>query len=341
MKHLLNLTLQEFIAELGAMGQQSYRAKQIADWVWHKCVCDFRQMSNLSPRLRDELSKAFCILTGKVVQESRGDDGVVKLLISFPDQQCVECVLIPDGQRRTACLSTQVGCAMGCVFCASGLGGLSRNLTTGEIIEQIFHLQTVCQGRISNVVFMGMGEPLANYAASVSAIRAITDPERLGISARRVTLSTIGLPELIHRLSAEDLPITLAISLHGPTDQLRRKLIPVAGNTSIEDLIRVGQEFFASRGRELTLEYLLLDGVNDSVQCAREVAQLAGRLRCNVNLIRFNSVEGLNFRRPSEQAVRAFREVLVQSGVNVHIRVSRGSKVHAACGQLRRVSPKP
>ena len=341
MKHLLNLTLQEFTAELEAMGQQTYRAKQVVDWVWRKGVCDFGQMSNLSPGLRGELVKTFCILTGKVVQESQSDDGVVKLLISFPDQQCVECVLIPDGQRRTACLSTQVGCAMGCVFCASGLGGFSRNLTTGEMIEQIFHLQTVCQGRIGNVVFMGMGEPLANYTATVSAIRAIIDPEQLGISARRVTLSTIGFGELIRKLSAEDLPITLAISLHAPTDQLRRELIPAAGDTSIEDLIRAGREFFASRGRELTLEYLLLDGVNDSIQCARELAQLAGQLRCNVNLIRFNPVEGLDFRRPSEQAVRAFREVLVQAGVNVQIRASRGSKVHAACGQLRRISPRP
>ncbi|NIA06624.1 MAG: 23S rRNA (adenine(2503)-C(2))-methyltransferase RlmN [Actinobacteria bacterium] len=341
MKHLFNLTLQELITELQAMGQQAYRAQQIADWVWHKGVCDFGQMSNLSPGLRDELAKTFCILTGQVVQENQSDDGVVKLLISFPDQQCVECVLIPDGRRLTACLSTQVGCAMGCVFCASGLGGLGRNLTVGEIVEQVFHLQTVCPGRISNVVFMGLGEPLANYAATVSAIRAITDPERLGISARRVTLSTIGFPELIRKLSAEDLPITLAISLHAATDQLRRELIPAASNTSIEDLIRASQDFFASRGRELTLEYLLLDEVNDSVQCAQELAQLARRLRCNVNLIRFNPVAGLNFRRPSEQAVRAFREVLVQSGVNVHIRVSRGSKVHAACGQLRRISPRP
>ena len=323
------------------MGQQSFRAKQIADWVWHKGVCDFGQMSNLSPGLREELAKSFCILTGKVVQEDRSDDGVVKLLISFPDQQCVECVLIPDGQRRTVCLSTQVGCAMGCVFCASGLGGLGRNLTSGEIIEQIFHLQNVCQGRISNVVFMGMGEPLANYAASVSAIRAIIDPQRLGISARRVTLSTIGFPNLIRKLIVEDLPITLAISLHATTDQLRGELIPAAGDTTIEELIRAGREFFASRGREVTLEYLLLDGVNDSAECARELARLAGRLRCNVNLIRFNPVAGLNFHRPSEQAVRAFREVLAQAGVNVQIRASRGSNVHAACGQLRRISPRP
>ena len=338
MRHLLNLAPPELIAELQAIDQQAYRAKQIADWVWHKGVCDFSQMSNLSPELRDELVKRFCILSGRVIQQSGSDDGVIKLLIEWPDQQCVECVLIPDGQWRTACLSTQVGCAMGCAFCASGMDGLSRNLTAGEIVEQLFHLQSACEGRISNVVLMGMGEPLANYEASVLAIRAIIDPDRLGISARRVTLSTIGLPKLMSRLASEDLPITLAISLHAPNDQLRCELIRAAANTSVNDLIRAGQEFFASRGREITLEYLLLAGVNDSVECARELAQLAQRLRCNVNLIRFNPVSGLDFRRPSEQAVQAFRDVLAGAGVNVHIRASRGSEVNAACGQLRGVS---
>ena len=338
MKHLLNLDLDKFMAELEAVGQPGYRAKQIAEWVWHKGVCDFGQMSNLSPRLQGELAEHLCVLSGKVIHESRSDDDVMKLLIAFPDGQCVECVLIPDGQRRTACLSTQVGCAMGCVFCASGLGGLGRNLTAGEIVEQIFHLQSACRERVSNVVLMGMGEPLANYEATVSAIRAIVDPQRLGISARRVTLSTIGFPDLIRKLIAEDLPITLAISLHAATDQLRRELIPAAGKTSIEDLIRAGREFFASRGRELTLEYLLLAGVNDSLECARQLGRLAGQLRCNVNLIRFNPVEGLDFRRPNEQAVRAFRDVLAKSGVNVHIRASRGSNVQAACGQLRRTA---
>ena len=338
MKHLLNLTPQELTAELQAMGQEAYRAKQIGDWVWRKGVYDFRQMTNLPPRLRGELAKGFCILSGKVVRRSETNDGVVKLLIEWPDRHCVECVIIPEGQRRTVCLSTQVGCAMGCTFCASGLDGLGRNLTGGEIIEQILHLQSVCDQRISNVVFMGMGEPLANYEASVWAIRAVIDLERLGISARRVTLSTIGFPELIRRLAAEDIPITLAISLHAPTDRLRRELVPAAGNTTIEDLIRAGQEFFAHRGRELTLEYVLLAGVNDSVQCAEKLGRLAHRMRCNVNLIRFNPVEGLDFRRPSEEVVRAFRDQLSKVGVNVQIRASRGAEAHAACGQLRRVS---
>lgn len=320
------------------MGQEAYRAKQVGDWVWCKGVYDFAQMTNLPPKLRSDLAKGFHILSGKVVRRSEADDGVVKLLIEWPDQQCVECVIIPDGQRQTACLSTQIGCAMGCAFCASGLGGLGRNLTAGEIIEQLFHLKSACARRITNVVFMGMGEPLANYEATVSAIRAIIDPDRLGISARRVTLSTIGFPELIRRLAAENLPITLAVSLHAPTDQIRRELIPATGNTVIEDLIRACQEFFACRGRELTLEYVLLAGVNDSTQCAEKLAQLAHRMRCNVNLIRFNPVEGLDFRRPSEGVVRAFCDQLSQVGVNVHIRASRGAETHAACGQLYRGS---
>ena len=336
MKHILNMTPQEFGAEMQAMGQAAYRAGQVGDWVWGKGVCDFRQMTNLPPKLRGELADAFSVLSGKILRRSEAQDGTVKLLIEWPDGHCVECVVIPDGQRRTACLSTQVGCAMGCSFCASGLDGLSRNLTAGEMVEQVFHLRSVCDQRISNVVFMGMGEPLANYEATVSAVRAIIDPERLGISGRRVTVSTIGSPTLIRRFAGEDLAVTLAISLHAPNDRMRRELISGVGKTTIKELLDAGREYFGRRGRELTLEYVLLAGVNDSVECATELAKLAKQVRCNVNLIRFNPVEGLRFGRPSEKAVGAFRDRLSEAGVNVHVRASRGAKANAACGQLRR-----
>ena len=276
------------------------------------------------------------ILGGRAAGRTDADDGVIKLLIEWPDGERVECVMIPDASRRTGCVSTQAGCAMGCGFCASGLGGLGRDLTAGEIVEQLFHLQAAGGGRITNVVLMGIGEPLANYDASVAAVRAIVDPDRLGISPRRVTVSTVGLPGQIRRLAAEGVPVTLAISLHAPNDTLRRKLLPAAKTATIAQIVAAAREFYASRKREVTLEYVLLGGVNDTPACANELAQIAGRLRCNVNLIRFNPVEGVGFRPPAEAAVRDFRDRLRGAGVNVHIRASRGAPVSAACGQLRR-----
>lgn len=336
MKHLLELTEDQLLPELTQLGQPPYRARQVAQWVWTKRICDFTRMTDLPPPLRDQLGRKLSILTGKISKRIDSDDGVVKLLIEWPDRQAVECVLIPEAQRRTACLSTQVGCAVGCAFCASGLHGLARNLTAGEIIEQIFHLQAACDQRISNVVIMGMGEPLANYQPTVAAIRAIIDPQRLNLSARKVTLSTIGFPKLISRLAKENLPITLAISLHAPNDALRRKLIPAAANVTINQLIRAGQEFFSQRGRELTLEYVLLAGVNDSPQCADELIAIARQLRCNINLIPYNPVAGVDFRRPGKKTIKAFCDRLRKSERNAHIRASRGASAQAACGQLRR-----
>jgi 23S rRNA (adenine2503-C2)-methyltransferase len=246
--------------------------------------------------------------------------------------------MIPTERFATACLSTQVGCAMGCAFCASGMGGLERNLTAGEILEQVLHLQQACGRRITHVVFMGMGEPLANYEAVVAAVRAIVDPRRFGISARHVTVSTVGLPKQIRRLAGELLPVSLAISLHAPNDALRRQLIPSAARFPIDEILAAAHEFFQSRKREVTLEYVLLGGLNDTNVCAEALARLAGRLRCNVNLIRYNPVESLPYRRPSQAAVQAFAQRLRRKGVNVQVRRSRGLDAQAACGQLRRRS---
>lgn len=338
MKHVLDMMLAELSAEINSLGQPEFRAKQVAQWAWSKGVADFASMTNLPAALRGRLGERMTVLTGKVVRRSDATDGVIKLLIEWPDGQSVEMVMIPAENRRTACVSTQAGCGMGCTFCASGLYGVARNLTAGEIVEQILQLQRTCGERISHVVLMGMGEPLANYDATVSAIRAMIDPHRLGLSARHITLSTVGLPDQIRRLAEEDIPLTLAISLHAPNDRLRCQLIPAAKGATIAELIAAGQEFFAHRGRELTLEYILLSDVNDTPQCADELADIAGQLRCNVNLIRYNPVPGLEFRRPAEERVIAFRDRLEQAGVNVQIRASRGLQAQAACGQLRRAA---
>ncbi len=252
-----------------------------------------------------------------------------------------ECVMIPvesdEQSRRTACISSQVGCPVGCKFCASGLGGLEGNLSAGRIVEQVYRLgQLPGVGRISNVVFMGMGEPLSNFAAVTSAIRTICSLWALGISARKVTISTVGLPKAIDRLAQElDLPVTLALSLHAPTDEIRRTLIPWAEYTTIDELLSSCQRWFRKTGREITLEYTLLRDINDRREHAEELARLAKTLRANINLIRYNEVSGMPFNRPRTDDVVRFQRVLQDRGVNTHIRASRGRDIAAACGQLR------
>ncbi|MAY73367.1 MAG: 23S rRNA (adenine(2503)-C(2))-methyltransferase RlmN [Phycisphaerae bacterium] len=266
-----------------------------------------------------------------------------------PSRQ-TECVMIPsldvrgDGQpsRRTACISSQVGCPVGCRFCASGLGGLDGNLSTGRIVEQVWRLDRLVkdrdhpEARISNIVFMGMGEPLANFRNVVNAVRTIAADWGMGIGARKITISTVGMHKAIERLADElELPVTLALSLHAPNDALRRELIPWAEFTTIEQLFSACSRWFEKTGREITLEYTLLGGTNDRMEHAEELAEVAKKLRANVNLIRFNEVGGVPFRRPDTGDVRRFQEILTSRGVNTHIRASRGRDIAAACGQLR------
>jgi len=239
--------------------------------------------------------------------------------------------------RFTACISSQVGCPVGCKFCASGLGGLDASLSAGRIVEQVWRLARLPNvRRISNVVFMGMGEPLSNLPSVVPAVKIMTSLWGMGISARKVTISTVGLPKAIDKLSEQlDLPVTLALSLHAPNDDLRRQLIPWAEYTTIKDLLGACQRWFEKTGREITLEYTLLRGVNDRPEHAEQLSQVARTLRANVNLIRYNEVKGMPFERPQTEDVRHFQDVLRARHVNAHIRASRGRDIAAACGQLR------
>ncbi len=282
-----------------------------------------------------------------------------------------ECVMIPvfegEGEddegpgkakpgaiidRATACISSQVGCPVGCRFCASGLGGLDGNLSAGRIVEQVWRLDQMLKAseyrgqarldgsrvppRITNVVFMGMGEPLSNFRSVLHAVRTLAAPWGMGISARRITISTVGLPKAIERLAEElELPVTLALSLHAPNDTIRRDLIPWAEYTTIAELLAACDKWFQKTGREITLEYTLLRGVNDRPEHAEELSRVAKRLRANINLIRYNEVAGLAFGRPKTEDVRAFQEILRSRGLNAHIRRSRGRDIAAACGQLR------
>ena len=331
----------------------AFVTKQIMEWVYTKGVIAPAQMTNLSKLNRERLEQEMIFEQGRVEAEMSASDGTQKLLLAWPDSskratsqlpivnnpstdRTTECVMIPNPERKTACVSSQVGCPVGCKFCASGIGGLEGNLTRGRIVEQAWRLGRLKEvERISHVVFMGMGEPLANFSAVTDAIRTLNAPWGMGISARRITLSTVGLPSAIRKLVGFEIPVTLALSLHAPNDEMRRKIIPWAEYSTIEELLDACDEYFRATGREITLEYIVLGGFNDRPEHADELSVLARRLRANVNLIRWNEVADLPFRRPLTEDVLQFQEVLRNRGVNVHIRASRGRDIAAACGQLR------
>jgi len=331
---------------LAAAGQPGYRADQLLQWIYEKRVESFDEMTNLPRALRAWLAERADIGRARREATAVSQDGTRKLLLRWPDGAAVEIVWIPQPERHTACLSSQVGCPVGCRFCASGLEGVERNLTTGEIVEQAWRIARLIDeeiragqlppaARLSHIVLMGSGEPLANYDAVVAAIRILNAPWGLGIGARRITLSTVGLPQQIRWLAREGLQLNLALSLHAADECLRRELIPW-GKVPLSELFSACEEYFRQTGREVTLEYVLLDGVNTRLQDAVKLAAVARRLRANVNLLRYNPVPGLPFQRPSAETAWRFQQELQRRGVNAHIRTSRGRDVDAACGQLRR-----
>ena len=332
------LTAAEVDAAVVGWGWPKFRGKQIRDWVYGKGVANPARWTNLSAANRTAVAGRFSFGSWTVLRRQDSDDGTVKLLLGWPDGSEAETVLIPDGDRRTACVSSQVGCPVRCAFCASGVDGVKRSLSADQIVEQVVALNTVAGdgGRITNVVFMGMGEPLANYANVMQAIHVLHDPGCLNLGARRITLSTVGVPARMRQLAGEALPINLAISLHAPNEPLRKQLIPWADHFALNDILDAARFYFEQTGREITLEYILLSGVNDGVEQARELVRLCRTLRANVNLIRYNEVDGLPFGRPTAAAVVAFQETLRRGGVNAHVRRSRGRDIDAACGQLRR-----
>jgi len=354
MLHFFDLnpdTLRSFAVDRGL---PRFTAQQLLEWVYRSGVVDPQQMTNLSKSARSMLAEEITFLRGEQVAHERATDETQKLLLEWHDlngrrglpvvtgqggspiDRRTECVMIPVEKRRTACISSQVGCPVGCRFCASGLGGLDGNLTAGQIIEQVHHLARLPHvGRITNIVFMGMGEPLANYSAVTNAIRTINASWGFGISARRITVSTVGLPAAIRKLVDFEIPVTLALSLHAPNDALRRELIPWAEYSTVDELLDACDEYFRKTGREITLEYLLLRHVNDRPEHAHELAAVAKKLRANVNLIRYNEVRGLPYDRPTTDDVRTFQEILRDRKVNAHLRASRGRDIAAACGQLR------
>ncbi len=338
MVHLLNAIDDLLTPWFHDHGQGKYRVGQVRQWLFQQRASNFSEMTNLSQSLRDELSRDFTIWSATVAKHTQADDGTEKLLLTLADGGQIECVLLRDEVRRTICISTQVGCGMGCVFCASGLDGLSRNLTTGEIVEQMLRLQSLLREdeRLSHIVVMGMGEPLANLDALLPALAEATREDGLGISARRITISTVGLTKAMRRLAETTPRYRLAVSLHAPNDELRQQIVPVADKIRIADVLAEADNYFDLSGRQLTFEYVLLGGINDSPREATELVNLLAGRTAILNVIPYNPVAGLPYKTPSHNAQRAFRQILEQGGVSVHFRHRKGDAIDAACGQLRR-----
>ena len=329
-----DLSLEELRAELEAMGEKPFRAAQIFDWLYHKGVSDFAAFTSLSKDLREKLASRFRIGALELADRRDSGDGTVKLLFRLSDGAFIETVLIRAGRRLTVCLSTQVGCKFACAFCASGLHGFMRDLASSEITGQVLYLQHTLALELTNFVFMGMGEPLDNWANVEKALRIMNAPEGLGIAARRMTVSTAGFLPAFKRLEALELQVNLSLSLHAVTDRLRDTLMPINRRFPLEEVVRAAEEYIRSGGRMITLEYIVMRGLNDSLDDADGLAAIARRLRAKVNLIAYSPVEGLAFVTPTEADVARFKRWLEERKVNTTRRLSKGSDIAAACGQL-------
>jgi 23S rRNA (adenine2503-C2)-methyltransferase len=337
MKSLLDMTPEQLRGWFADRNLPSYRADQVLRWLFSGRAARWDQMTDIHRHLRAQLAGELPIWSTTVVRRLRADDGTEKLLLRLTDHQTIECVLIRDRQRRTFCISTQAGCAMGCVFCASGIGGLKRNLSTGEIVEQMLRLRQLLPPSEppTHVVVMGMGEPLANLANLLPALELARSREGLGMSPRGITISTVGLPAAIRRLAKATPHYRLAISLHAPNDEIRDRIVPTNGRIGTDEILEAADEYFQASGRRLTFEYVLLAGINDLKQHAQQLARrLVGRAVL-VNLIPYNPVAGLPYRTPDRARQLAFRDELARQGVPVQFRKRKGDQIAAACGQLR------
>lgn len=308
-------------------------------WVLQRGVRGVEEMSDLPRSLRTQIAETYDVRRTRLALVSESEDGTAKLLLELRDGQMIETVIIPDNERLTLCVSTQAGCGVRCVFCASGMSGLIRNLTPGEIVEQFLEARTYVKGQnrsITNMVLMGGGEPLNNFDNVKTALESLNHPDGAGFGARRITVSTIGIPARIDRLEELGKQVNLAISLHAPDEELRGQLIPGLDRIPLKDVLAAADRFFKRTGREITFEYVVLGGINDSTDHARKLADLLGQIRGKVNLIPFNTVADLDYQRPTDEAVDVMRKVLLSRGIKTTVRRSRGRDIDAACGQLRR-----
>ena len=333
---LASLDLAELEGFVESLGHRRFHARQIFQWIWRRGVTDLARMTDLSRDLRASLAGAATISTPTIVRRDRSEDGTQKFVLQLGDGRQIEAVFIPDTPAQTFCVSTQVGCAMGCAFCLTGKMGLVRHLTAGEIAGQVRLLARELDllDEAFNIVLMGMGEPLHNYDETMKALRLIGDEHGLAVGPRRVTLSTVGLTPMIGRLSREPLMPNLAISLHATTEAQRAAIVPPTKKYSLHDLIEACRRFPLSRRSRITFEYVLLEGVNDSPEDARRLVKLLAGIKAKVNLIPLNAAAGIPFDRPADARVDRFARILSDKGMTVSVRKSRGRDIRAACGQL-------
>jgi 23S rRNA (adenine2503-C2)-methyltransferase len=336
MTELSDLNRAEMETEIARLGIPRFHGRQIFHWIYRRGVTDFASMTNLGRDLRERLAREFAISTPALETSQTSVDGTTKFLLRLQDGRHIEAVYIPDTPAQTFCISTQVGCAMSCGFCLTGKMGLARHLTAGEISGQVRVLAhaTGLADRPFNIVLMGMGEPLHNYAATIKALAILADEQGLGVSPRRVTLSTVGVLPALESLANEPLMPNLAISLHATTNAQRDLLVPINRKYPLEDLIAVCKRFPVRKRSRITFEYVLLDGVNDTPEDARRLVKLMNGLKAKVNLLPLNEAPGIPFKRPSDDRVNEFARIVAERGVRVSVRKSRGRDIRAACGQL-------
>lgn len=335
MTSALDLDQDALVDRLAALGAPAYRARQIRTHLLRRGVLSYDGMTDLPAAMRDQLRAELPTTPLTVDRRLATLDGeTVKLLLRAQDDELIEAVSMRDGARHTVCISSQVGCGMACVFCASGLDGVARNLTAAEMVAQVLH--AAAHASVTNVVFMGMGEPLANFPRLIEAIGILTDPDGMAMGARRLTVSTVGLLPRIRDLASTGLPVGLAISLHGPDDATRERLVPAARRYRVADLLDAAADYAAGTGRRVTFEYTLIAGENADPEHAKALGALLAGSGSQVNLIPYNPVPGLPFSEPTAVAVRRFAAIVAGQGVTVTTRKERGRRVDAACGQLRR-----
>ena len=335
-----DLLLEDLQTWMKEQGEQPFRAKQVYQWIYRN-VQSFDEMTNVGKSLREKLSADFTLDGVQLVAHSGSEkDGSEKLLVALSDGNMIESVLMFHDYGTSLCVSTQVGCKMHCAFCATGMDGFVRNLTAGEIVAQVVQanrlLKSRGRGPVQRLVYMGSGEPLDNYANTIKSIRILHEPDGYNIGYRNFTISTAGLVEGIYNLTQEGLPLNLSISLHAPNDKLRSQLLPIGKRYSIAEIIEAAMNYFDDSGRRVTIEYLLISGVNDTTELAKELAALIKRYPFHVDLIPYNEVGGVDFKRPSASRIRVFMDILRERGVNATCRISKGRDIDAACGQLKR-----
>ncbi|KOA20526.1 putative dual-specificity RNA methyltransferase RlmN [Clostridium homopropionicum DSM 5847] len=337
MQNILDFSLKDLILWMEENGQSKFRAKQVFDWIYKKQKLDFSLMSNLPSNMKQKLAENFLIGIPKVLQEYKSNiDGTQKFLFQYRDGNIIEAVVMKYKHGNTICISTQVGCRMGCKFCASTIGGVIRNLSPGELIGQVIKAQESIGERISNVVLMGSGEPLDNFDNVIKFIYLINSEETLNIGQRHITLSTCGIVEKIMELADLNLQITLAISLHASNDEMRKEIMPIAYKYTLKELIEACKYYYNKTNRRITFEYALVKGINDKKESAEELCIVLRKLPCHVNLIPVNEIEENSFIKSSVNDINIFKNTLTSFGIETTIRREMGSDINAACGQLRR-----